>query len=321
MTRDTTRPGWSPATYYPDPAIQILDPSFEKYTLKLAAVERLFTGCRWAEGPVWMGDHRALLWSDIPNNRILRWDEETGTTAAYRKPSGYANGNTRDRQGRLVTCEHGGRRVSRTEHDGSVTTLADRFDGKRLNSPNDVVVKSDGSIWFSDPVFGILSDYEGYKAEPELPTNVYRLDAASGQLSVVAEDVQGPNGLAFSPDEKILYVVEARATPTRKIAAYDVAAGGATLTKKRIVVDAGPGTPDGFRVDVDGNLWCGWGMGTAELDGVRVFNRDGKPIGHIALPERCANLCFGGRERNRLFMAASQSIYALYVNTRGVAGG
>ncbi len=209
-----------------------------------------------------MGDHRALLWSDIPNNRILRWDEETGAVSAYRKPSNYSNGNTRDRQGRLVTCEHGGRRVTRTEYDGSVRVLVDGFNGKRLNSPNDLVVKSDGSIWFTDPLFGILGDYEGYKAEPELAMNVYRHDPAAGKTTVVAEGVLGPNGLAFSPDEKILYIVESRGVPNRKILAYDVGADGATLAKKRIHIDAGAGTPDGFRVDVDGNLWCGWGMGT-----------------------------------------------------------
>lgn len=313
--------GWVQATRYPDPAIIALDPAFEKYWLKLSCVERLSTGCRWAEGPVWLGDTRQLVWSDIPNNRMLKWDEETGQTSIFRRPSNFANGNTRDRQGRLVTCEHGGRRVIRTEYDGSVTVIADRFADKRLNSPNDVVVRSDGSIWFTDPVFGILGDYEGHRAEPELPQAVYRVEAASGAIDVVADDVLGPNGLAFSPDEQILYVVESRGVPNRKILAYDVSSAG-RLINRRILIDAGPGgTPDGFRVDVDGNLWCGWGMGTADLDGVMVFAADGRPIGRIALPERCANVCFGGPKRNRLFMAASQSLYALYVNTRGVAGG
>jgi gluconolactonase len=242
--------------------------------------------------------------------------------SAFRRPSNFANGNTRDRQGRLVTCEHGGRRVVRTEYDGSLTVLADRFDGKRLNSPNDVVVKSDGSVWFTDPMFGVLGDYEGHKAEPEVDTNVYRLDAATGRLAVVAEGVLGPNGLCFSPDEKVLYVVESRGVPNRKILAFDVTDGGIGLANRRILIDAGPGgTPDGMRCDVDGNLWCGWGMGTPELDGVLVFNPDGKPIGRIALPERCANVCFGGLKRNRLFMAAAQSVYALYVNTQGAPGG
>ena len=314
--------GWQQATRYPDPAIVALDPAFEKYWLKLSCVERLATGCRWAEGPVWVGDGRYLLWSDIPNNRILKWEEETGAVSVLRKPSGFANGNTRDRQGRLVTCEHGGRRVIRTEYDGSITVLADNLAGKRLNSPNDVVVKSDGSVWFTDPVFGILGDYEGYRAEPEVDANVYRIDPATGRLAVAAEGVLGPNGLCFSPDETMLYVVESRGVPNRKILAYDVADGGTRLANKRVLIDAGPGgTPDGMRCDADGNLWCGWGMGSADLDGVLVFNPDGKPIGRIALPERCANVCFGGLKRNRLFMAASQSIYALYVNTQGALGG
>ena len=311
---------WQPAPRYPDPAVHVVDQSFARYKLNLAKVERLATGFRWAEGPVWFGDGRYVLWSDIPNNRIMRWDEATGSVGVFRQPSNFANGNTRDRQGRLVTCLHGGRSVIRTEIDGTITTIAERHEGKRLNSPNDVVVKSDGSIWFTDPPFGLLGYYEGYRAEPELPvTRVYRADGTSGALSVVADDVNGPNGLAFSPDESVLYVVESRATP-RTIVAYDVV-GGTKLANKRKVIDAGPGTPDGFRVDVDGNLWCGWGMGEADLDGVHVFNRDGRLIGRIDLPERCANVCFGGVYRNRLFMAASTSLYALYVNTQGVAGG
>lgn len=316
------RDRWPPTARYPDPAITALDPRFEKYWLKLSAVERIAHGFRWAEGPVWFGDGRYLLWSDIPNNRIMKWEEETGAVSVFRKPSNFANGNTRDRQGRLLTCEHGGRRVVRTEHDGSLTVLADTLGAKRLNSPNDIVCRSDGSIWFTDPVFGILGDYEGHKAEPELPQSVYRLDPASGRLESVAEDVLGPNGLAFSPDENTLYVVESRGVPNRKILAFDVTDGGRKLAKKRVLLDAGPGgTPDGFRVDADGNLWCGWGMGSDALDGVMVFAPDGRPIGRIALPERCANLCFGGLKRNRLFMAASQSVYAFYVNTSGAVGG
>jgi gluconolactonase len=297
---------WEPITRYPDPAIEVLDPSFAKYRILLAAVERLATGFRWCEGPAWFGDLRCLLWSDIPNDRIMRWDEETGAVSVFRR-GGYSNGNTRDRQGRLVTCEHGGRRVTRTEYDGSITVVLDRFEGKRLNSPNDVVVKSDGSVWFTDPPFGILGEYEGYRAPQELPQSVYRV-GADGRATAVIADSPGPNGLAFSPDEKILYLVESRAQPNRLIVGYDV-------------VDGGPGTPDGFRVDVDGNLWCGWGMGREELDGVMVFNPAGKPIGRIRLPERCANLCFGGRARNRLFMASSQSLYAVYVNAFGAPGG
>jgi gluconolactonase len=271
---------------------------------------------------VWFGDGRYLLWSDIPNNRILRWEEETGAVSVFRKPSNNANGNTRDRQGRLVTCEHDARRVTRTEPDGTITVLADSYNGRRLNSPNDVVVARDGAIWFTDPVFGILGYYEGHKAESENPPAVYRLDPRTGQLAVMADDIPGPNGLAFSPDEQTLYVVASRATPHRTILAYEVTAGGTKLGRSRVLIDAGPGgSPDGFRVDVDGNLWCGWGMGDAELDGVRVFTASGQPIGHIALPERCANLCFGGRHRNRLFMAASHGLYSLYVNTQGAPGG
>lgn len=310
---------WQPSTFYPDPAIETLDPAFAKYRLFSAAVERLATGFRWAEGPAWFGGGRYLLCSDIPNDRILRWDETDGSVSTFRQSSGYANGNTRDREGRLVTCEHGTRRVTRTEHDGTITILADRYQGKRLNSPNDVVVKSDNSIWFTDPPFGIAGFYEGEKAESELPAALYRLDPATGTLTVMADDVAGPNGLAFSPDESRLYVVASRNTPNRTIEAYDVK--GDRLANRRTLIDAGPGTPDGFRVDIDGNLWCGWGMGTPALDGVMVFNPQGAPIGRIALPERCANLCFGGRHRNRLFMASSQSLYALYVNTQGTAGG
>ena len=305
---------------YPDSFIEILDHSFLQYRLQSASVEHLADGCRWSEGPVWFGDGRFLLWSDIPNNRIMKWEEETGTVSIFRKPSNNANGNTRDRQGRLVTCEHDARRITRTEHDGAITVLMDHFEGKPLNSPNDIVVKSDGSVWFTDPVFGILGYYEGHRAAPELPTNVYRLDPATRQASVVAADVMAPNGLCFSPDEKRLYIIESRSTP-RHILAFDVTADGTALANRRVLIDAGPdGTPDGMRCDMEGNIWAGWGMNEA-LDGVRIFNPDGQPIGHIHLPERCANLCFGGRWRNRLFMAASHSVYALYVNTQGAPGG
>jgi len=300
---------WEPAASYPDPAVRTLDPRFDDIKPPFnAAVERLATGFRWAEGPVWFGDGRYLLWSDIPNNRIMRWDEETGAASVFRKPSNHANGNTRDRQGRLVTCEHEGRRVTRTEYDGSITVILDRFDGKRLNSPNDVVVKSDDSIWFTDPPFGILGNYEGEKAPPEL-----------GIATVMAGDVNGPNGLCFSPDETKLYVVESRARP-RLIRVFDVVEDGTKLAHGRVFINAGEGTPDGFRCDIDGNLWCGWGM-TPGLNGVAIFAPDATMIGHIALPERSANLCFGGRKRNRLFMAASQSIYSVFVETQGVVGG
>jgi gluconolactonase len=263
-----------------------------------------------------------VLWSDIPNNRILRWDEETGVVSTFRKPSNNANGHTRDRYGRLVACEHDTRRVVRTEYDGSITVLADSYNGKKLNSPNDVVVKSDHSVWFTDPTFGILGYYEGHKDESETPPAVYRLDTTTGKLAMMTDEVPGPNGLAFSPDEKKLYVVGSRAEPRRTVMVYDVTDNGTKLANGKVFIDAGPGgSPDGFRVDVDGNLWCGWGMGSDELDGVRIFDPEGKPIGHIGLPERAANLCFGGRYRNRLFIAASHSLYALYVNTQGALGG
>lgn len=309
---------WEPSETYPDPAIEVLDSRFLKYRIGNAAVERLATGIRYGEGPVWFGDGRCLLWSDIPNNRIMRWDEESGAVSVYRKPSGFANGNTRDRQGRLVSCEHGERRVVRTEYDGTLTVLADRFQGKRLNSPNDIVVKSDDSIWFSDPVFGILNDYEGFKTPPELPTHVYRLDPATGQLKAVVEDIPNPNGLCFSPDERLLYIVDNGSRPNR-ILVYEVGADG-TLAHGRTFVDAGDqGLPDGIRCDTDGNVWAGWGSGPA-LNGVMVFAPDGTPIGRIALPDRCANLCFGGARRNRLFMVVGQCLFALYVNARGAAG-
>ena len=312
---------WQPAQCYPDPAIETLDPRFDAVKPPFhAAIERLATGCRWSEGPVWFGDGRYLLWSDIPNDRILRWDEATESVGTFRRPSNNSNGNTRDREGRLVTCEHLTRRVTRTEYDGSITVILDRFQGKRLNSPNDVVVKSDGSIWFTDPPFGILGNYEGERAESELRPAVYRVDGRSGEASVVADDIAGPNGLCFSPDEKRLYVVASRATPSRLIHVFDVTDDGKGLARGRVFADAEAGTPDGFRCDVEGNLWCGWGM-TPALNGVVVFAPDGTMIGRIGLPERSANLCFGGRRRNRLFMAASRSLYAVYVNTEGARGG
>jgi gluconolactonase len=312
---------WQESQRYPDPLIQIIDPGFARYRLNTAKVERLASGMRWSEGPVWFGDGRYLLWSDIPNNRIMKWEEETGAVSVFRKPSNYANGNTRDRQGRLLTCEHGTRRVTRTEYDGTITVLAEAFDGKRLNSPNDVVCRSDGSIWFTDPPFGILGNYEGHAAAQELPTNVYRLDPSSQRLSVAASDINRPNGLCFSPDERRLYVIEAGLTP-RVIRAYDVVEGGTRIANARTLVTAEPnGTPDGLRCDVDGNLWVGWGMGAEGLDGVAVFNPEGKLIGRINMPERVANVCFGGLHRNRLFMAASTSLFSVYVNTQGAAGG
>ena len=313
---------FTPNTRRPDPAIEVLDEAFLPLRLFAAGVEQLATGLAWAEGPVWFGDGRYLLVSDIPNNRILRWDETTGSVSEFRNPSNNANGHVRDRQGRLVSCEHLTRCITRTEYDGRITVLADRFNGKRLNSPNDITCAADGSLWFSDPLFGILSDFEGEKAEPELAQGVYRIDAATGELSLQLDDLNGPNGLAFSPDGKTLYVIESRAQPHRCIWAYDV--DGARLSNKRLFVSAsGPGAFDGMAVDVQGNLWCGFGSDgstgadASQLDGVKVYDAAGKPLAHIHLPERCANLCFGGAKGNRLFMASTHSLYALYVNTRG----
>ncbi len=306
---------WEPSQRYPDPAIVALDPSFSKLILPSAKIERIATGCRWAEGPIWFGDARMLLWSDIPNNAVMRWDEVTGQVSAFRKPSNNSNGHARDRQGRLLSCEHDTRRVTRTEYDGTLTVLANSYQGKRLNSPNDIAVSADGSIWFSDPPFGIAGFYEGHHAEPELPENLYRIAPDSGELTIAMEGIRGPNGLCFSPDGKILYVVESRAQPNRLILAWDVIDN--QLKNKRVHIDCGNGTADGIACDTAGNLWCGWGMGSPELDGVRVFNPQGKAIGMIHLPERCANLCFGSEQRNRLFMAASTSIYSLFVNAQG----
>jgi gluconolactonase len=300
--------------------VEVLDARFTKYHVGLAAVERLWTGSRWAEGPVWFGDQRVVIWSDIPNNRMLKWDEETGRVTVFRQPSNYANGNTRDNQGRLVTAEHGGgRRISRTEYDGTITIVCDAFEGKPFNSPNDVVVKSDGSIWFSDPPFGIRGHYEGHKAEPELPWAVYRWDPTTGRVTRVAEDIEGPNGLCFSPDESRLYVVESRTTP-RRIRAYDVVEGGAQLGGSRVLIDCGAMQADGLRCDRDGNLWIGMGGGEGN-DGVAVYSPDGRPIGKIHTPERVANLCFGGAKRNRLFMAGTTSLYALFTNAQGASLG
>ena len=301
---------------YPDPAVEVLDPRFLKYRIQHAAVERIATGCRWAEGPVWFGDGRYLLWSDIPNDRIMRWTEESGQVSVFRAPAHNANGNTRDRQGRLVTCEHDARRVTRTEHDGAVTVLMDRHGGKRLNAPNDVVVTVDGSVWFTDPGYGILMNYEGHRAEFELPANVYRVDGRMGEATVVIADLVRPNGLCFSPDETRLYLVDTGATP-RPIYVYDVVDGGTRVANRRLFVDMSPGTSDGIRCDADGNVWAAAGGGGDGFDGVHIFAPDGTRIGRILLPEKCANLCFGGVKRNRLFMAASQSIYALYVEAQG----
>ena len=299
---------------YPDPAVRALDPRFDRCRLHNAAVERLATGYRWVEGPVWFGDHRCLVWSDIPGNRMLRWDEATGVVTPFRSPADFANGHTRDRQGRLVSCEHLTRRVTRTEHDGSITVLIDRFDGKPLNAPNDVVVASDGSVWFTDPGYGILSDYEGRRAALELPTAVYRLDPERGDTEPVVQDLERPNGLCFAPGESRLYVVDSGSTPG-SIQVYDVAEG--RVGAGRRFADTSPGSSDGIRCDTEGNLWASAGGGGDGYDGVHVFAPDGTLIGQVLLPEACANLCFGGAAGNRLFMAASRSIYALYVNATG----
>ena len=305
---------------YPDPAVEVLDPRFAKYKVGNAAVERVYTGTRWAEGPVWFGDGRYLLFSDIPNNRMLRWLEDTGEVSVFRSPSNYSNGNFRDRQGRLLTCEHDTRRVTRTEYDGSITVLADNFQGKRFNAPNDIVTHSDGAIWFTDPGYGIMSNYEGHKANFEVPTAVYRLDPKTRALTVVASDMDKPNGLCFSPDEKLLYIVDTgvpkHPADPHPIRVYDVV-DGTRLKEGRLFVDLSPGSSDGIRCDVDGNVWSAAGWGPDNFNGVHIFAPDGKLVGRIHLPETCANLCFGGSKKNRLFMAASQSLYAVYVGTEG----
>ena len=311
---------WDPEIVrYPDPNIKTLDPRFTPLVLGNAAVEMIATGCRFTEGPVWFGDLRCLLWSDIPNDRMMKWEEETGTVSLFRKPSHYANGNTRDRQGRLITCEMDTQRLTRTEYDGTITVLAETFDGKKLTGPNDVVAKSDGSIWFSDNGAGIRGNYLGHKATAELPYRVYRVDGKTGQTTVAVGDMERPNGLCFSPDEKRLYVVD---TPggTKTTHVYDVVDDGTKLANGRVFFDATPGYADGIRCDSEGNVWAGFSGGEGQ-DGVAVFAPDGKLIGRILLPERCANLCFGGLKRNRLFMAASQSVYSIYVEAQGTVGG
>jgi gluconolactonase len=305
---------------YPDRRIETLDQRFARYKLPNAALEMLWTGGRWLEGPVWFGDGRYLLFSDIPNNRILKWEEETGAVSVFRKPSNNTNGNTRDRQGRLISCEHDTRRVTRTEHDGSIAVLIDEFDGRPLNAPNDVVVKSDGSVWFTDPGYGILMDYEGHRAEFELDTSVYRLDPESGDAAAVADDFSKPNGLCFSPDESLLYNVDTGRSdgpehPTH-IRVFDVV-DGIRLTNGRVFADMDPGSSDGIRADRDGNIWSGACWGGEGYDGVHCYHPDGTLIGRIHLPAPCSNLCFGGARRNRLFMTVSQSLFAVYVETTG----
>ncbi len=314
---------WQEPMRYPDPAVEVRDDSFRKYVLGSASLERLYTGARWAEGPVWFGDGRYLLFSDIPNDRILRWDEITGETTVFRQPSNNANGHTRDRQGRLISCEHGSRRVTRTEHDGTITVLMDSFEGKRLNAPNDVVVHPDGGIWFTDPGYGILGNYEGNKAPFELPTRTYRINPDDLTSTVVDEELEKPNGLCFSPDYRTLYIVDTGASHKRghprEIHRYDVSFDAKSIDNHQVFCEMRAGSStDGIRCDIDGNVWAASGWGDQYLDGVMIFNPTGKNIGRIHLPEGVANLCFGGTKRNRLFMCASHSLYSLYVETQGV---
>lgn len=295
---------------FPDPAIEVVDERFRALVVGHEVVERLWTGGRWLEGPVWFGDGRFLLFSDIPNDRMLRWTESTGAVDTFRRPSGNSNGNTRDRQGRLVTCEHLGRRVTRTEHDGSITVLADSYRGRRLNAPNDVVVHSDGAVWFTDPGWGIAFHYEGDKAEEEIPRYVFRIDPVTGELEPVIEGTDRPNGLCFSPDGSLLYVVD-----VGHIRVFDMVDG--RPANGRVFAEMSPGGPDGVRTDTGGNVWASAGDGGPGFDGVHCFHPDGTLLGRIHLPETCANLCFGGVKKNRLFITASRSLYSVYVEALG----
>jgi gluconolactonase len=295
---------------------EILDPRFGSCVKTSARVEQLYQGCRWAEGPAWFAAGRYLVWSDIPNDRMLRWDETTGEVGTFRFPAGYTNGNTVDRQGRLVSCEHGGRRVSRTEHDGSVTTIADRYQGKRLNSPNDVVVKSDGSIWFTDPEYGIESDYEGHKGANEIGgCHVYRVDPSDGRVTIVADDFVRPNGLAFSVDERLLYISDTGASQgpdqPRHIRVFTVEDDG-RMTGGSVFATCTVGFFDGFRFDEAGRLWASAG------DGVHCYDPDGTLIGKVLVPETVANVAWGGAKRNRLFICGTTSLYSVMLPVNGV---
>jgi gluconolactonase len=292
----------------------VIDPRFRATFTGSAQLERLFTGCRWAEGPAWFGGGRYLVWSDIPNDRMLRWDETDGSVSVFRAPAGNANGNTVDRQGRLVTCEHGNRRVTRTEADGAITVLADRYDGKRLNSPNDVVVKSDGSIWFTDPMYGIETDYEGNRAESEIGRcNVYRVDPASGAVTAVVTDMVRPNGLAFSLDETLLYVSDTGRTHGDENPAHirTFSVSGDTVSAAGVFADCTAGLFDGFRLDGEGRLW------TSAGDGVHCYLPDGTLLGKLRVPEGVANVCFGGRKRNALFICGTTSLYCVRLLVNG----
>ena len=297
-------------------SFQVLDKRFRRLFVGNAEVDKLYTGCRWAEGPAYFAAGQYLVWSDIPNNRMLRLDACSGAVSVFRQPSGNSNGNTVDRQGRLVTCEHGGRRVSRTEIDGTVVTLADKYNGKRLNSPNDVVVKSDGSIWFTDPSYGIDSDYEGNLSEHEQPGSfVYRIDPKSAELRVVADDFVQPNGLAFSPDESLLYIADTGRTHRENGPAHirSFAVGdGASLKERGVFADCTAGLFDGFRLDTAGRIW------TSAADGVHCYDPDGTLIGKVLVPEVVANVCFGGPKRNYLYICGTTSLYGVRLPVNGV---
>jgi gluconolactonase len=289
----------------------VLDERFGPLIKMSARVEHLYQGCRWAEGPAYFPAGRYVVWSDIPNDRMMRWDETSGATSVFRQPAGYTNGHTVDREGRLVSCEHGGRRVSRTEHDGTVVTLADRYEGKRLNSPNDLAVKSDGSVWFTDPAYGIDSDYEGHKAESEIGAcHVYRIDPGTGEVRIVADDFERPNGIAFSPDEESLYVSDTGSAQTRHIRRFAVADDG-TLSGGEVFAVCTAGGFDGFRLDDAGRIW------TSAGDGVHCIDTDGTLIGKVLVPEPVANVVFGGPKRNRLFICATTSLYSVMLAVNG----
>lgn len=310
---------------YPDPDIVTLDNRFNKYKIGNTPIQRLRTGMLWAEGPAWNGVGRYLVWSDIPNNIQMRWLEDDGHVSVFRNPAGYSNGNTFDWQGRQLSCEHGNRRVVRYEHNGLVTVIADKWKGKPLNAPNDIVVHPNGDIWFTDPGYGSLLNYEGEKGKLELKEAVYRVDGKSGGMDMVTDELYKPNGLCFSPDYKKLYVCDTGAThypdAPKIIQVYDVADSRTLKSGKRFtsmeLAGKGAGLADGIRADTDGNIWTGAGWVGAGYDGVHVFAPDGARIGMILLPEICANVCFGGRKRNRLFMTAGQSLYTVYVEAQG----
>ncbi len=305
--------------FYGEPegtGFEVIDGRFRNLLTGHGRVERLWTGSRWAEGPAWFGAGRYLVFSDIPNNQMMRYDDCDGHMSTFRQPSNNSNGNTTDPQGRLVTCEHLTRRVTRTEYDGSIIVLADRFKGKRFNSPNDVVVKSDGSIWFSDPSYGIMTDYEGIKAPMELDRcDVYRIDGQTGDITIVADDFMKPNGIAFSPDESMLYIADTGLSHNpdgpKHIRGFKLNGDGKTLGASKVFAECTVGMFDGFRVDKQGRIWSSAG------DGVHCYDPDGDLIGKIKLPEICANVCFGGPLRNRLFMCGTTSLYSTYLAVNG----